>query len=145
MPKKNSRYKKILLWFLIALPVIVAFLYVSGLYYYNHGKISADDTTGKAMTVGVTIPGATTAGQSYTVPGYVRGIYAFSMKVAVALSILMIIFAGYKYMTSKGDSGAINEAKDILFSTLMGAALLMLVVLVANFAGVNANFINPTP
>jgi hypothetical protein len=107
--------------------------------------VAADEPASKGMTVGVTIPGATTSGQAYTVPGYVRGIYAFSMKVAVALSILMIIYAGYKYLTSKGESGAINEAKDILFSTLMGAALLMLVVLVANFAGVNVNFINTTP
>jgi len=46
-----------------------------------------------------------------------------------------MVYAGYKYLTSRGDSGAINEAKDILFSTLMGAALLMLVILVANLAG----------
>ena len=75
------------------------------------------------------------SGGHYTVSQYVWAIYAFSMKVAVALATLMVIYAGYKYLTSRGDSGAINEAKDILFSTLMGAALLMLVILVANLAG----------
>ena len=85
--------------------------------------------------VGVSLPGTITGGQSYTVPQYVWGIYSFSMKAAVALATLMMVYAGYKYLTSKGESGAINEAKDILFSTLMGAALLMLVILVANLAG----------
>ena len=84
--------------------------------------------------VGVSI-GAIHSGQSYTFSQYVWAIYAFSMKAAVALATLMMVYAGYKYLTSRGDSGAINEAKDILFSTLMGAALLMLVILVANLAG----------
>jgi hypothetical protein len=94
--------------------------------------------------VGVSYPnGATTnsiqSGQTYTYIQYISLMYGFAMKAAIALSILMVIYAGYKYMTSRGDSGAINEAKDILFSTLMGAALLMLVILVGNIAGLQTS------
>jgi len=103
-------------------------------------KVFATDEE-QGMGVGVTMPGAITGGQSYTVSQYVRGIYAYSMKVAVALATLMVIYAGYKYLTSRGDTGAINEAKDILFSTLMGAALLMLVILVANLAGIEISIV----
>lgn len=92
----------------------------------------------QAIGVGVDLPGTgiKSMGQ-YTFSVYVRAIYAYSMKVAVALATLMVIYAGYKYLTSRGDSSAINEAKDILFSTLLGAALLMLVVLVGNIVGLN--------
>ncbi|MEI6144039.1 MAG: hypothetical protein WCP91_00385 [Candidatus Berkelbacteria bacterium] len=119
----------------------------------NQDKVVAAATTPAATTVtgttantdpgvgvGVSFPNGTSdnaiqSGTRYTYTEYIRKMYGFAMKVAVALSILMVIFAGYKYMTSRGDSSSINEAKDILFSTLMGAALLMLVVLVGNIAG----------
>lgn len=76
------------------------------------------------------------SGGFYTFPTYVKLLYSFSMKAAIALSILMVVYAGYKYMTSKGDTSSINEAKDIIFSTLMGAALLMMVIFVGNLAGI---------
>lgn len=101
---------------------------------------AADAGTG----VGVSYPNgqgssAIQSGASYNYITYISKLYGFAMKAAVALSILMIIYAGYKYLTSRGDSSAINEAKDILFSTLMGAALLMLVILVGNIAGLNTS------
>ncbi|MEI8060961.1 MAG: hypothetical protein WCG99_01550 [Candidatus Berkelbacteria bacterium] len=119
----------------------------------NHDKVVAlaatpagttvvDTTTnaGAGVGVGVSFPNGGTdnaiqSGTRYTYTEYISKMYGFAMKVAVALSILMVIYAGFKYMTSRGDSSSINEAKDILFSTLMGAALLMLVVLVGNIAG----------
>lgn len=92
----------------------------------------------EAIGVGVTIPGTGIESlKEYEFSVYIRAIYAYSMKVAVALATLMVIYAGYKYLTSRGDTGAINEAKDILFSTLMGAALLMLVVLIGHIVGLN--------
>lgn len=143
MLKVIKRYKKPLIWLLVLSPLIAAAVFVASYSYYTSNLISADETP-KGMITGVEIPGLADSGKPYTVPQYVRALYAFSMKVAVALSLLMIIYAGYKYLTSRGESGAINEAKDIIFSTLMGAALLLLVVLVANSAGVNVSFIKPT-
>ncbi len=96
-------------------------------------------TEGGKTQVGVGFPEAIKSGKSYTYDEYIKSLYSFSMKAAVSLCILMTIYAGYKYITSKGDSGGINEAKDIIFSTLTGAALLMLVYLVQNIAGM------PTP
>jgi len=93
--------------------------------------------TGYGTEVGVGFSNDTIrSGVKYSFSDYVKYFYAFSMKAAVALCTLMVVYAGYKYLTSKGDSSSINEAKDILFSTLMGAALLMLVVFVGSLAGV---------
>ena len=97
---------------------------------------AAEKIQEQPIGVGVTI-GSIHSGQSYTFDQYIRALYAFSMKAAVALATLMMIYAGYKYLTSRGESSGINEAKDIIFSTLMGAALLMLVVLVAKIAGLD--------
>ncbi|MCX6810515.1 MAG: fibronectin type III domain-containing protein [Candidatus Berkelbacteria bacterium] len=101
---------------------------------------AADTGTG----VGVSIPNGTNdnaiqSGASYNYIQYVDRLYGFAMKAAIALSILMVVYAGFKYMTSRGDSSSINEAKDILVSTLMGAALLMLVILIGNIAGLNTS------
>jgi len=105
-----------------------------------HATLATPDS--ESVGVGVAIPGTGVGSLGeYKFSVYVRAIYAFSMKVAVALATLMVVYAGYKYLTSRGESGAINEAKDILFSTLMGAALLMLVVLVGHIAGLDIQII----
>jgi hypothetical protein len=129
MFKRILKNKKVVTGILISAPFFV----LIGLAGFYGLKYSADESVG----VGVSLPGSITGGQSYLYSEYVRGLYAFSMKVAVALCTLMVIYAGYKYLTSRGESGAINEAKDILFSTLMGAALLILVILVGEISGFN--------
>ena len=105
------------------------------------GGDGGDEATSQSeIGVGVTIPSTDPnyhieSMRKYSYDRYIKGIYAFSIKVAVALCTLMVIYAGYKYLTSKGETSMINEAKDILFSTLMGAALLMLVLLIGNISG----------
>jgi len=130
MLNRLIKNKKIIIGTLISLP----FLVLIGLAGFYQSRYSAEEAK---IGVGVTLPGSVTGGQSYSYSEYVRGLYAFSMKVAVALCTLMVIYAGYKYLTSKGEASMINEAKDILFSTLMGAALLMLVLLIGNISGFN--------
>jgi len=98
-----------------------------------------------AANVGVSYPedehtNVIQSGHSYNYTQYVQNMYSFAMKAAVALCTLMLIYAGYKYLTSRGDSGDINEAKDILVSTLMGAALLMLVSFVGYISGINISW-----
>jgi len=125
---------------MLAKKVFLATTFFSQLFFA--GRVFAVDATTAGTPVGVSYPNgansnAISSGSTYDYVQYIGRIYGFAMKAAVALSILMVVYSGYKYMTSRGDSGAINEAKDILFSTLMGAALLMLVVLVGNIAGLN--------
>lgn len=118
----------------IFLPVF-AFIYQ---FFFTLKTFAADTGVG----VGVSFPkdegsNYIQSGQRYAFNDYVKNLYGFAMKAAVAFSILMLVYAGYKYLTSRGDTGAINEAKDIIFSTLMGAALLMLVILIGNLAGLD--------
>lgn len=122
MIKKNTNWSKVLIASLSFANVFV----ISKVYAANPG-----------MEVGVGFSNDTIqSGNKYSFSTYVQNLYAFSMKAAIALCTLMVIYAGYKYLTSRGDTSSLNEAKDILFSTLMGAALLMMVVFVASLANV---------
>ena len=106
---------------LLAVALISQFLLMSSI------KVCA-----AGQQVGVAIPG--TNSTTFTFKTYIDAVYKFALIAGGALCVIMMIFAGYKYMTSRGESGAINEAKDIIISTLMGATLLMLVYAVRNIA-----------
>jgi len=80
----------------------------------------------KAAELGVPIPGSNgTSEASYG--EYIESAYGFAMKLGIGLTTLMVIYAGYKYMTSQGNPTAINEAKDIIVGSLSGFALLLLI------------------
>lgn len=99
------------------------------------GTGSGEGATGTGSTsegfgVGATIPGHGVNYSGYT--DWIAAFYDFSTKLGAILTLLMLIFAGYKYMTSQGNPTAINEAKDILIGSLSGYALLLLVALILN-------------
>lgn len=83
-----------------------------------------------AVEVGVAIPGFDPKFSSFS--SYVSAVFQYSMKIGIVLTALMIIYAGYKYMTSQGNPSAINEAKDIIIGSLSGFALLLLIYFILN-------------
>ena len=82
------------------------------------------------LGTGVDIPNAPVKVTNFDT--YISAILAFSYRAGGALALLMIIFAGYKYMTSQGNPTAINEAKEIISGAIIGLALLLLIALVLN-------------
>lgn len=83
-----------------------------------------------AVETGVAIPGFSTSFASFN--SYISAVFQYAMKVGIVLTTLMIIYAGYKYMTSQGNPTALNEAKDIIVGSLSGFALLLLIYLILN-------------
>lgn len=63
---------------------------------------------------------------------YVNAVYQFMAVVGGLLAVLMLIYAGYRYMTSYGDPENIKDAKDIVEKALIGLALLILAALILN-------------
>lgn len=91
----------------------------------------------QAFDVGVGIPGA--ADKKYTgYCDYVRDIYTFALNAGFALATLMVIFAGYKYLTSQGNTTAINDAKDIIIGSIIGFIILLLVKQITIILGVGS-------
>ena len=78
-----------------------------------------DPITGKAV-------------QDSSVLDYVNSAYQFMAVIGGLLAILMLIYAGYRYMTSYGDPEKISDAKDVVEKALIGLALLILAALILN-------------
>lgn len=81
-----------------------------------------------AVDVGVCIP--TSGGCISSFPGwveYVEAIYDFSLKAGGVLVTLMVVYAGYMYMTSAGDTTKLSAAKDITFGAIIGYIVLLMV------------------
>ncbi len=67
----------------------------------------------------------------------VTEIYKWVLVLGVPLGTLMFIYAGYLYLTSQGNPDNIKTAKDIIISTLVGFALIVLSgVILRNVIGV---------
>ncbi len=70
--------------------------------------------------------------QQSSVIDYVNSAYQFMAIVGGLLAILMLIYAGYRYMTSYGDPEKISDAKDVVEKALIGLSLLILAALILN-------------
>jgi hypothetical protein len=91
-----------------------------------------------AVTTGVGIPTGKTDASGNPIAEsnfgsyveYMGAIFSFAMKAGAILTTLMIIYAGYKYLTSQGNPTALGEAKDIIIGSLSGFAMLLLIYLI---------------
>lgn len=81
-------------------------------------------TKAYAVGTGVKIPGSGTTNHTYNT--YIDAILKYSITIGLALSTMMFVYAGIKYITSQGDSSKINDAKDIVTGTLIGFVMLLL-------------------
>ena len=97
----------------------------------------------KALAQGTTCPTTefqTTFGcvtKQNSVGYFISLIITKALPFAVSLSILMIIYAGILYITSSGEQEKISTAKDIVVTTIIGLALLLLIKFIAgNIIGI---------
>ncbi len=67
-----------------------------------------------------------------SVVGYINKAYPYLAGVGGLLAVIMLIYAGYRYMTSYGDPEALADAKDIVEKALIGLALLILAAVILN-------------
>ena len=55
---------------------------------------------------------------------FVNYLLGWGQPVIASIAVLMFIWAGFLYMTSKGDQANITTAKDIITGTILGLVLL---------------------
>lgn len=72
---------------------------------------------------------------------YINSTYRFAALIGGLLAVLMLIYAGYRYMTSYGDPEKIADAKDIIEKTLLGLGLLIVAALILQT--INPATVNP--
>ena len=64
--------------------------------------------------------------------------------VVGAISIIMIIYGGFRYITSGGDSGRVGSAKNTLIYAVIGLIVVALAQLIVNFVLNTANNVTTT-
>lgn len=76
---------------------------------------------------------------------YIKAWYGFVLGTIGIIATFMIMAAGFKYLTSKGSSKPVGEAKDMIFAALTGLAIAFLSYTVLNLINPNLNIINIPP
>lgn len=66
---------------------------------------------------------------------YINRILPEIYGIVAGLAVLMIIYAGYIYMTSQGNPERLGVAKDIIIGVITGIALLFLMGLILGTVG----------
>lgn len=64
--------------------------------------------------------------ETTTIAQYVRYIYNISFGIAAIIAFVAFIYAGFLYLSSAGNPNKIKEAKDRIFSALLGIGILLI-------------------
>lgn len=84
-------------------------------------------------TVQTDLPG----GPVSNIGDYVSRLLTWVVPILGGVAVLMIIYAGYLYMTSQGNQEQIGEAKNIMIGVITGILLLFLIeILMKNVIGI---------
>lgn len=98
---------------------------------------SSDQEKNTGVNVGVPIPApgnsAVNNKTSYTYDEYICAIYYWALNIGFGLTLLMIVYAGYRYMTAAGNDSVFSETKDVLTNAILGFVLLLCIRLVLHF------------
>lgn len=87
-----------------------------------------------ALGIGVPIPGSEKADgtlrQNWNFNAYMYAMLNFAITIGLVLAGLMIVYAGIRYMLSRGDTSQTGESKNLLLGAVIGFSLLLLVKLI---------------
>ena len=75
----------------------------------------------------------TTAGTQSTVQNIVTKVINIFSWVVGIVSVLMIIFGGFKYITSGGDAGGVTGAKNTILYAIVGLVIVALAQVIVKF------------
>lgn len=78
---------------------------------------------------------------STTIAEYAVYIFKFSIILAAIIAFAVLIYGGFRYVTSSGNPTAMDDAKKWILSAIIGLALILFSYIILNI--INANFINP--
>ncbi len=79
----------------------------------------------RAVTISTAIPGETIPTNTGDAPGaMINGFYQFAIFIGGLLAFAIIVYAGVKYMASAGNPSGQSDAKEWIWSALLGLLLL---------------------
>lgn len=104
-------------------------------------SIASGEAVVNAVGVGVPIPApggpdSINNKTAYSYDQYICALYYWALNVGFGLTLLMFLYAGYRYMTAAGNDSVFTETKDVLTSAIMGFLLLLCIRLILHFLNV---------
>lgn len=115
--QKHSQSAQFLLY-LYYLSIGVIIFGVAGLYFISKQQISADQ------------PSSNTLFSSDSLQTFVSSFFPWAVEISGGLAIIVIIYAGYLYVTSAGNVEQTNKAKEYIVGALSGLVFLVLAGLI---------------
>jgi len=67
--------------------------------------------------------------------GIIRTIANYFLTAVIVIAALMVIYAGWTYMTAGGDEGKVSSAKNIIIYAVVGVGVALLAQLIVAVAG----------
>ncbi len=116
--------KNIIIFFLVCIAIFFVFVLANPVSAQIIDNAPADEGN---VDLGAPIGGTTTPS---SFADYTNRFYQYAVFIGISLAVLMIIFAGYKYMSSAGDPQSLAEAKEILVGAIVGLVLILLTRLI---------------
>ncbi len=136
-----QKIKQLIMSSLVILSFLAAPLLINSFYVsaedatYNPGGGATCGANGKpvvdAVTGGTTCVVDSEAGK--TLPEIVAFIINVFSWIIGAVSVIMIIYGGFRYITSGGDSNGVTAAKDTILYAIVGLVIVALAQIIVNF------------
>ena len=122
-------FKQLFTGVLVATSLLASLLLLGGV---THAQNATDAVcAGLGATVGGS--GCSDPPGSSTIDGTVENVVNILSLVVAAISVIMIIIGGMKYVTSQGESGAISGAKNTIIYALVGLIIVALSQILVQF------------
>ncbi len=122
------------LFVLMLLTIIISLTFISA---NNSLALSCSvnlKPSSKLALQGATELGGSCSGKTITAPGgLVTTIVNIITYVAGVIVIFMIIFAGFRYITSTGDANKVNSAKNTLLYAIVGIIIIVMAQVIVHY------------
>ena len=103
---------------------------------YNPGGAACSGANGGAVQDPQACP---TGNNGNSLPDIVAKVINIFSWVVGAVSVIMLIYGGFKYITSGGDSGGVTAAKNTILYAIVGLVIVALSQVIVNFVLTKAN------
>jgi len=80
--------------------------------------------------------------RSQTLDQFVERVTTAAVRIGVPIAALFIIWAGFKFVTARGNPEGLKQAKSIFWWTIIGTAVLLAASLLANVLSTSVNQLN---
>lgn len=112
-----------------------------GTYTYTtpEGATERGTATASASNTACTGPAGAFIDPCATLGENIQRIYKESIGLMLLLAFLVLVYVGYRYVTSLGNPEATKDAKDWAVAAVSGIALLLLIPLIMEALGVTSN------